>query len=265
MAGRPTAGDVAGWAEELTAVADRIGRHFARSEPRARAVGYVRGLLGDAERKNGWQLAEHLGDATPGGVQHLLARADWDADAVRDELIGYARDRLGHPDGVLVIDETGFLKKGVRSCGVARQYSGTAGRIENCQVGVFLAYATAKGHALMDRALYLPREWTDDRDRCDAAGVPEDVTFATKPRLAERMLTRAWERGVTAAWMTGDAVYGHDGKFRRFLEDHGQPYLLAVPANQPLFDGDVRSTVRAVADAFPAAAWTRLSAGDGTK
>jgi SRSO17 transposase len=148
---------------------------------------------------------------------------------------------------------------------VARQYTGTAGRIENAQVGVFLAYAGAKGHALIDRALYLPKEWTDDPERCDAAGVPRAVAFATKPRLAERMLSRAWEQGVTAAWVTGDTVYGHDGKFRRFLEDHGQPYLLAVPANQPLFDGDVRSTVRAVADEFPVTAWSRLSAGNGTK
>src|SRR5687767_2784479 len=144
MAGRPTARDVAGWARELTTVAERIGRHFARSEPRRRAVGYLRGLLSDTERKNGWQLAEHLGEATPDGVQHLLARADWDADAVRDELIGYVREHLGGPDGVLVVDETGFLKKGTKSCGVARQYTGTAGRIENAQVGVFLAYASPK-------------------------------------------------------------------------------------------------------------------------
>ena len=145
MSGRPTAGQVAAWADELTAVADRIGRHFARSEPRQRAAGYIRGLLGNAERKNGWQLAEHLGDPTPDGVQHLLARADWDADAVRDDLLGYVREHLGHPDGVLVVDETGFLKKGTKSVGVARQYSGTAGRIENCQVGVFLGYATRAG------------------------------------------------------------------------------------------------------------------------
>jgi SRSO17 transposase len=265
MSGRPTRRDVERWATEIAAVGERIGRHFARSEPRRRALGYLRGLLSDAERKNGWQLAEHLGEATPDGVQHLLARADWDADAVRDDLTDYVRHHLGGPDGVLIVDETGFLKKGAKSCGVARQYTGTAGRIENAQVGVFLAYATATGHTLIDRALYLPREWTDDRDRCDAAGVPRAVAFATKPRLAERMLSRAWERGVTAAWVTGDAVYGHDGKFRRFLEDHGQPYLLAVPANQPLFDGEARSTVRAVADAFPATAWRRLSAGNGTK
>ena len=265
MSGRPPAAEVTGWADEVAAVGERLGRHFARSEPRRRAVGYIRGLLGDADRKNGWQLAEYLGDPTPDGVQHLLARADWDADAVRDDLIDYVREHLSHPAGVLVVDETGFLKKGTKSCGVARQYTGTAGRIENAQVGVFLAYAGDKGHALIDRALYLPREWADDRDRCDAAGVPRAVGFATKPRLAERMLARAWARGVTAGWVTGDAVYGHDGQFRRFLEDHGQPYLLAVPANQPLFDGEVRSTAGAIAATLPGAAWRRASAGAGAK
>ncbi|HVK19272.1 MAG TPA: IS701 family transposase [Fimbriiglobus sp.] len=265
MAGRPTRRDVERWADEVTAVGQLIGRHFARSEPRHRAIGYLRGLLSDTERKNGWQLAEHLGDATPDGVQHLLARADWDAEAVRDDLIDYVREHLGDPDGVLIVDETGFLKKGAKSCGVARQYTGTAGRIENAQVGVFLAYATPKGHALIDRALYLPKEWTDDRPRCDAAGVPELVRFATKPKLAERMLRRAWRQGVQAAWVTGDAVYGHDGKFRRFLEENGQPYLLAVPANQPLFDGEFRSTVQAIADDRSGTAWERASAGDGSK
>ena len=145
MSGRPTAAQVNAWADEVTAVGDRIGRRFARSEPRRRAVGYLRGLLSDAERKNGWQLAEHLGDATPDGVQHLLARADWDADAVRDDLTAYVAENLGRADGVLVVDETGFVKKGTKSVGVARQYSGTAGRIENCQVGVFLGYATRRG------------------------------------------------------------------------------------------------------------------------
>jgi SRSO17 transposase len=265
MARRSTADHVSAWAGELEAVARRIGRHFARSEPRGRAIGYIRGLLSDVERKNGWQLADHLGDPNPDGVQHLLARADWDADAVRDELVRYVADHLGHPDGVLVVGETGFVKQGTKSCGVAHQNTGIAGRNENAQVGVFLAYTTPAGHALIDRALYLPKEWTDDRSRCDAAGVPRSVTFATKPRLAEHMLTRVWRLGVRAAWVTGDTVYGHDGKFRRFLEGNEQAYLLAVPANQPLFDGEVRSTVQAIADSLPAAAWERVNSGDGSK
>jgi len=163
------------------------------------------------------------------------------------------------------VDETGFLKKGTKSCGVARQYTGTAGRIENAQVGVFLAYAGGNGHAFLDRALYLPREWTNDGERCAAAGVPGGVGFATKPQLAERMVRRAWRLGVTAAWVTGDTVYGHDGKFRHFLEVNGQPYLLAVPSNQPLFDGRARATVGVIADGLPAGAWRRASAGAGSK
>src|SRR6478609_6221983 len=219
MSGRPTVAQVRAWADELAAVGERIGRHFARSEPRRRAVGYVRGLLSGVERKNGWQLAEHLGDPTPDGVQHLLARADWDADAVRDDLVGYVAGHLGHPDGVLVVDETGFLKKGTKSCGVARQYSGTAGRIENCQVGVFLGYATRHGRALLDRALYLPKDWAGDADRRAAAGVPAAVGFATKIVLARGMVERAVAAGVPARWVTADAVYGSDYHFRLTAED----------------------------------------------
>ncbi len=161
----PTTQDVHQWAEELARVGDRLGRHFARSEPRRRAVDYLKGLLGDAERKNGWQLAEHLGDDRPYGVQHLLGRADWDADAVRDDLTAYVMEHLADPDGALVLDETGFLKKGTKSAGVQRQCSGTAGRIENCQVGVFLAFAGKHGHAFLDRELYLPQGWASDPGR----------------------------------------------------------------------------------------------------
>ena len=210
-------------------------------------------------------MAEVAGDRTPDGVQEFLSRVRWDADAVRDDLLAYVGAHLGDPGGVLVLDETGFVKKGDKSAGVQRQYSGTAGRIENAQVGVFLAYAGEKGHALIDRALYLPKEWADDRPRCDAAGVPEEVGFATKPQLAERMIRRAWGLGVTAAWVTSDTVYGHDGKFRRFLETNGQAYLLAVPSNQPLFDGQFRSTVGEIAGAFAPTDWVRASAGDGSK
>jgi len=265
MAGRPTAGQVAAWADELEAIAGRIGRHFARSEPRRRAVAYVRGLLGDAERKNGWQLAEHLGDPTPDGVQHLLARADWDADAVRDDLIGYVAGHLGHPDGVLVVDETGFLKKGTKSCGVSRQYSGTAGRIENCQVGVFLGYATRHGRALLDRALYLPKEWAGDAGRREEAGVPEAVEFATKPVLARRMIDRAMTAGVPAKWVTADAVYGADYQFRAAVEARGLGYVVGVRSDFAVWAGFRQVRAKALLAEVPAGAWHRLSCGDGSK
>jgi len=235
MSPQPTVKDVRDWAEELNAVGQRLGRFFARSEPRRRVVVYLRGLLSDAERKNSWQLAEKAGDEAPYGVQHLLGRADWDADRVRDDLVAYAYGHLADPGGVLVVDETGFLKKGTKSVGVQRQYSGTAGRIENCQVGVFLAFAGRRGHALIDRELYLPKEWAGDGGRREAAGVPPEAAFATKPQLAERMLKRAWRAGVKAAWVTGDEVYGGDPRFRRALESNGQPYVLAVRCDQRLW------------------------------
>jgi SRSO17 transposase len=265
MAGRPTAGQVAQWAGELEAVAGRIGRHFARSEPRRRAIGYVRGLLGGAERKNGWQLAEHLGDPTPDGVQHLLARAGWDADAVRGDLLAYVAEHLGNPGGVLVVDETGFLKKGTKSCGVARQYSGTAGRIENCQVGVFLGYATRRGRALLDRALYLPKEWADDADRRRAAGVPEAVRFATKLALARQMVGRALDAGVPAKWVTADAVYGSDYAFRKAAEDRGLGYVVGVRTDHAVAVGFRQVRVRSLLAEVPAGGWHRLSCGPGAK
>ena len=265
MPTHPTAAEVRHWAEELDAVGRRLARRFSRSEPRRRAVEYLRGLLSDAERKNGWQLAEEAGDESPYGVQHLLGRADWDADRVRDDLTAYVHEHLADPGGVLIVDETGFLKKGTKSAGVRRQYSGTAGRIENCQVGVFLAYAGGKGHALLDRELYLPEEWAGDADRREAARIPEDVAFATKPQLAERMLRRAWKAGMEADWVTGDAVYGNDVRFRRALERIGQPYVLAVRCDQRLFDGRWRDRVDAIADRLPAKAWRKTSAGAGSK
>lgn len=265
MSGRPTADRVRAWAGEVDTVGDLIGRHFARSEPRRRAIGYVRGLLSRTERKNGWQLAEHLGDPTPDGVQHLLARAGWDADAVRDDLTAYVAEHLGDPGGVLVVDETGFLKKGAKSCGVARQYSGTAGRIENGQVGVFLGYATPKGRALLDRALYLPKEWTDDRTRCRAAGVPDAVGFATKLELARRMIDRALDAGVPATWVTADAVYGSGYTFRAALERRGLGYVLGVRTDQSVCIGWRQREVRSLLPEVPAAGWHRLSCGAGSK
>lgn len=265
MAGRPTGPEVRDWAGELDAVADRLAGFFARSEPRARAVGYIRGLLGTAERKNGWQLAEELGDPTPDGVQHLLARALWDADAVRDDLARYVAAHLGDPGGVLVVDETGFLKKGDKSVGVARQYSGTAGRIENCQVGVFLGYATPKGRALLDRELYLPKEWAGDRPRRKAAGVPRQVEFATKIALGKRMVDRAVAAGVPARWVTADAVYGADYHFRAGIEGHGLGYVVGVRSDHCVCVGFRQARVKALVAEVPAGGWHRLSCGPGAK
>ena len=265
MSGRPTAAQVSTWADEVTAVGERIGGRFARSEPRRRALAYIRGLLSDAERKNGWQLAESLGDPTPDGIQHLLARADWDADAVRDDLIRYVAEHLGHPDGVLVADESGFLKKGTKSVGVARQYSGAAGRIANCQIGVFLGYATAKGRALLDRELYLPKEWAGDAQRLKEAVVPAAVGFATKLVLARRMIDRAVAAGVPARWVTADAVYGSDYHFRVAIEKHGLGYVVGVRADFAVCSGLRQVRARALLSEVPADAWHRLSCGEGAK
>jgi SRSO17 transposase len=246
-------------------VGARLGGHFARSEPRQRAVAYLRGLLSDVERKNGWQLAEYAGDDHPYGLQHLLGRAAWDADAVRDDLTAYVTEHLADPDGVLVVDETGFLKKGTKSAGVQRQYSGTAGRIENCQLGVLLAFAGQRGRVFLDRELYLPQEWAQDARRRKEAGIPEAVRFATKPALALRMLERALDAGVRAAWLTADEVYGSDGKFRQALERRRQPYVLAVRSDQAVCVGLQQVRVKALAAAVPGDAWQRHSAGDGAK
>src|ERR671921_504196 len=196
------------WARGLDALVEQIAPRFRRVEPRRRVRAYLQGLLAPVERKNGWQLAENAGDRTPDGVQDFLARMRWDADQVRDDLRGYVVAQLGDADAVLVLDETGFVKKGTKSVGVHRQYSGTAGRIENCQIGVFLGYASRHGHALINRALYLPESWARDRARRATAGVPEAVAFSTKPKLGRRMLARAFEAGVPGAWVTGDSVYG---------------------------------------------------------
>ncbi|HET8631026.1 MAG TPA: IS701 family transposase [Thermomicrobiales bacterium] len=237
---------------------------FARAEPRRRAQAYLRGLLGDAERKNGWQLAEQLGERTPDGVQRLLSAARWAADAVRDDLRAYVVGRLGDPAGALIVDETGFLKQGVTSAGVARQYSGTAGRTENCQVGVFLAYATEAGCAFLDRALYLPEEWAADHERRRAAGIPDAVAFATKPELARQMLARAFAAGVPAAWVVGDTVYGGD-ELRRWLEGQGQRYALAVACAHGLWTAGEQVTAQVLAEALPPDAWARVSAGAGSQ
>jgi SRSO17 transposase len=261
--------EVESWATEFDRLCDRIGPRFARPEVRRRAAGFLRGLLGGVDRKNGWQLAEHASETTPDGMQRLLTSARWDPDALRDDVCGYVVEQLGDPGGVLVVDETGFLKKGTKSAGVQRQYSGTAGRIENCQVGVFLAYASRRGRALVDRELYLPKEWAADVDRRAEAHVSEQVGFRTKPQLAQAMLERAVEAGVPAGWVTADEVYGGDARLRAFLEQRDLAYVLAVKATQPLWaaspQGPAEVPARQLVAALPARAWHRLSAGDGAK
>src|SRR4051794_36095636 len=255
--------EVADWAAGLAEVHARIAGAFARAEPRARALAYLRGLLGQSERKNGWTLAEAAGEISPDGMQRLLRTADWNADAVRDELRRYVVERLG-PDGVLIVDETGFVKKGTRSAGVGRQYTGTTGKIDNCQIGVFLAYATPAGRALIDRELYLPHGWTDDRDRARAAGIGDEVAFATKPELARAMLTRALDTGMPAGWLTADEVYGQDKRLRVWGDQHGLPYALAPRSNDPGATGDGRQRgARALIAGVGESAGARRSADAG--
>jgi SRSO17 transposase len=264
-----TVAEVEDWAGGLEKLLARVGPRFARSEPRARAGVYVRGLLSAAERKNGWTLAEQAGDATPDAMQRLLNHADWDADAVRDDLREYVIEHLCDQGAVLVVDETGFLKKGSKSAGVARQYSGTAGRIENCQIGVFLAYAAPAGRTFIDRELYVPRAWLEDRNRCAEAGIDPAVEFRTKPELALAMLTRALDAGVPAGWVAADEVYGQSYRLRAALEARGMPYVLAVPVNQYVVAtgaaGLTQCRVDAVSAAVPGSDWSRVSAGAGAK
>jgi len=257
--------DVERWGRELEEVVLRIGGRFSRREARERARAYLQGLLSPVQRKNGWQLAEQLGDARPYGVQHLLGRSEWDADALRDDLRRYVVEHLADREAVLIVDETGFLKKGDKSAGVARQYTGTAGRIENAQVGVFLAYSGRRGTAFLDRALYLPEAWIDAPERLRAAGVPEGTAFATKGELARAMLDRALDAGVQAAWVLGDEVYGADGPLRRRLEERRQPYVLAVRKNQKLWVEFEQRDVAAIVAEARAKEWRRIVVADGSK
>jgi len=256
----------AAWDADFAALTARIGPRFARAEARRHAGDYLRGLLSGAERKNGWQLAEAVGDATPYGLQQFLYRATWEPETVRDDLRDYVIEHLGDPQGILVVDETGFLKKGDRSAGVQPQYSGAAGRIANAQVGVFLTYASPQGHTFLDRALYLPASWTDDRDRCRAAGIPDDVAFATKPALAQALLERALDAGVPAAWVTADSIYGEVKYLRVWLEARPIGYVLAVGGKDTVVGPDWRQRrIAAYLADPPPDGWQRLSAGAGAK
>src|SRR3954449_6446476 len=250
---------VLGWRDELDVLKQRLGPLCVRPEPRRQAGLYLEALLSGAQRKNGWQLAEQIGDARPWRTQRVLSHVQWDQDAARDICREYVIAHIGSADGVLVVDETSFLKKGTHSAGVARQYSGTAGRIDNCQIGVFLAYASSKGHALIDRALYLPEAWYADAARREEVAIPDETVFATKPALAQQMIIRALDAGVPCAWVLGDEVYGSDRKLRAALERREQAYVLTVRSNEQVWA--VRATktgwytAAELAEACPVSAW----------
>jgi SRSO17 transposase len=266
--------EMGGWRAAPDGLLARFGRLSVRSEPREQAGRYLEGLLGPVERKNGWQLAEHLGDARPWRTQRVLSHVLWDEAAARDLCRDHAVERSGAEGAVLVVDETGFLKKGRHSAGVARQYCGTVGKVENCQVGVFLAYGSHKGHALIDRRLYLPEAWAGDAERRRAAKIPDTVPFLTKAESAREMITRALDAGVPCEWVPcewvlGDEVYGADRRLRTMLEERGRPCVLAIRSNDKLgsdLEGEAgRHEPGQLARALPPQAWRRLSAGAGTK
>lgn len=253
------------WQAETDRLLDRIAGRFTRPATRRRARAFLFGLLADLPRKNCWSIAEHAGDTDPHGMQYLLGRAAWDTDGVRDDLRDYVTTSLGDTDAVLVVDETGDLKKGVRTVGVQRQYTGTAGRVENAQVAVYLTYAGARGHAMIDRELYLPRSWTEDDQRCAQAGVPDDIEFLTKPALAAGMICRALDAGAPARWVAGDEVYGADPALRTELEIRRVGYVLGIGCDRrvPTAFGLVRADT--LTARLPKRAWQRLSAGAGAK
>jgi SRSO17 transposase len=252
-------------ASELEALYGRVAGRFGRAEPRRRVREYVSGLVAGLPRSNGWTLAEAAGEVSPDGMQRLLRRADWDIAGVRDDVRAHVVERLGDPDGVLIVDDTGFLKKGTRSAGVQRQYSGTAGRVENCQIGVFLAYRSSRGHALIDRELYLPKSWTEDRDRCRAAGIGDEVGFATKPQQAQAMIERALEAGVPCRWVTADEAYGQVKYLRVWLEQQDLFHVLATRRDDDVITtGAVTQRADEVIAALPARSWRRLSVGAGS-
>ena len=263
--------DIAHWVQALNQLHARIAPRFARPEPRRRALSYLQGLLSAVERKNGWHLAEQAREATPYGMQRLLSRAVWDADLVRDDLRTYVLEQLGTQQAIVVLDESSFPKRGRKSAGVQVQYCGTTGHVENCQVGVFLAYVTAKGHTLIDRELYLPLDWIEDRDRGQEAGIPASVRFQTKPELAVRMLERLWTAQIPIAWVVADSVYGGNLDLRNWLEAHDSPYVLAVACDEPVGIGTSEGGRRRVEAREVEALllhdqdWQRLAMSEGTK
>lgn len=257
--------DLETWSRSFSEFTASLAHRFPRVESRRQATSYLRGLLSELERKNGWTLAEMCGEQGPERLQRLLNFYAWDTDGMRDDVRDLVVQTLADPDrGVLILDDTGFLKKGTKSAGVARQYSGTAGRIENCQIGVFLAYASSKGRALIDRELYLPKTWTGDRDRCRAAGIGDEVDFATKNELGHAMLHRAVEAGVPFEWVTADEAYGQVSRLRLWMEEHDIHHVVAVPTSQMVITMDLgqERARRLIAD-LDEQAWERLSCADG--
>jgi SRSO17 transposase len=253
------------WKGLFEEVCERIGPLFERSEIRERVKSYFQGLLSPIKRKNSWQLAEEMGEQNPYGVQYLLNRARWDADKMRDILLEYVREKLGDENGVGALDETGFIKKGNKSVGVQRQYSGAAGRIENSQIGVFLSYTSIYGHTLLDRALYLPKSWISDRKRCHEANIPEEVKFATKPELAIQLIKRALDAKIPISWFVGDSVYGSSRKLRAFLEEQRKAYALAVTCQEQVVREEKPLRVDEIAASLAPNDWQFLNAGAGSK
>ena len=278
------------WAEDFVAFHERFADLYHRQEPREQALKYLHSLLGPVERKNGWQMAEANGDKTPDATQRLLYQAKWEADAARDRLQQFVIEVFGDEEGIGVVDETGFLKKGDKSVGVQRQYSGTAGKKDNCQIGTFLSYASRHGHVFLDRCLYLPESWSAAPERREQAKVPENVVFETKPEQAAKMLEHAWENGVPMRWVTGDEVYGDSPVLRDSIAEGGRWYVLAVRTNitvwpvrptvaipeyrgsgrkptkqQVVGDPSTPLSVLAVVAAWPASRWQRLTVAEGEK
>lgn len=257
--------EVEEWEAALHDLQGRISERFKRVEPWERAYRYIQGLLSNIPRKNGWQLAEAAGEQRPDGMQRLMSTAVWDEDGVRDDLHSYIVEHIGEADGVLVVDETGILKKGQHSVGVKRQYSGAAGGVENCQIGVFLSYSTRQGHALLDRALYLPKDWIDDPARRQRAQIPPQVSFAKKADLARALLQRAFTAQVPHQWITADTVYGDDLHLRQWLQSQRQWYVLGITRNHLLYYDGARQRFDEIAASLPPSAWQQLSCGMGTK
>jgi SRSO17 transposase len=268
---RTTSVEVCRWAQGLFDLHARIAPRFIRPEPRRRALAYLQGIVSETSRKNGWHLAEHAGEARPDGMQRLLSNAVWDTDGVRDDLRAYVVEHLGSVGAVIAIDETSFKKRGKKSAGVGMQYCGTTGQVENCQVGVFLSYVTARGHSLIDRELYLPLDWCEDPDRRQTAGIPESVRFETKPELAVQMMQRLFEHQLQISWVVADTVYGGNLDLRNWLDAHGYHSVLAVACNEPVGiqtpDGQRRRVEVREAETLllSAHAWQRISMSEGTK